>query len=125
MDEILKTFDKAVKSKMFGESIVPVELQPICKFISFIRKGFTRMALSLNFTSFFRETLQGIYNGAARAGIKMLPGINEKYYLKALEYVIKEAPKNTSGVSMLQQLNVIYKMANQSISSIAQNRRVN
>lgn len=83
------------------------------------------MALSLNFTSFFRETLQGIYSGAVRAGVKMLPGINEKEYLKALEYVIKEAPKNTSGVSMLQQLNAIYKMANQSISSIAQNRRVN
>lgn len=125
MDDILKTFDKAVYSKVFGESIVPTEVQPIYKFVSFIRKGFTRMALSLNFTSFFRETLQGIYSGAARAGIKMLPGINEKYYLKALEYVIKEAPKNTSGVSMLQQLNVIYKMANQSMSSIAQNRRVN
>lgn len=125
MKDIISVFDKAVHSKLYGESIVPTEWQPIYKWISFIRKGFTRMALSLNFTSFFRETLQGIYNGAARAGIKMLPGINEKFYLKGLEYVIKEAPKNTTGVSMLQQLNAIYKMANQSLSSIAQNRRVN
>ena len=125
MKDIISVFDKAVRSKLYGESLVPTELRGIYKWVSFIRSGFTRMALSLNFTSMFRETLQGIYNGAARAGIKMLPGINEKFYLKGLEYVIKEVPKNTSGVSMLQQLNAIYKMANQSIGSIAQNRRVN
>jgi hypothetical protein len=55
----------------------------------------------------------------------MLPGVDEKHYLKALEYVIKECPKNIDGVSKLQQLNMIYKMANQSMGSIAQNRRVN
>lgn len=125
LDDILKTFDKAVKSKIYGESIVPKEVQGFYKWISFIRKSFTRMALSLNFTSFFRETLQGIYNGAARAGVKMLPGVDEKTYLKALEYVIKESPKNIKGVSMLQQMNYLYKMANQSMGSIAQNRRVN
>ena len=125
LDDIIKTFDKAVKSKVYGESIVSSEWQPVYKWISFIRKGFTRLALSLNFTSFFRETLQGIYNGAARAGVKMLPGVNEKNYLKALQYVIKECPKNIDGVSKLQQLNMLYKMANQSMSSIAQNRRVN
>ena len=125
LDDIIKTFDEAVKSKVYGESIVPTEWQPIYKWIAFIRKGFTRLALSLNFTSFFRETLQGIYNGAARAGVKMLPGVDEKNYLKALQYVIKEAPKNIDGVSKLQQLNMIYKMANQSMGSIAQNRRVN
>lgn len=125
LDEILKTFDKAVKSKIYGESLVPDGIKPVYRWISFIRKSFTRLALSLNFTSFFRETLQGIYNGAARAGVKMLPGVDEKNYIKALKYVIKEAPKNTDGASMLQQLNSIYKMANQSMSSIAQNRRVN
>lgn len=31
MDEILKTFDKAVRSKMFGETLVSTELQPIYK----------------------------------------------------------------------------------------------
>ena len=125
LDDIIKTFDEAVKSKIYGESIIPPEWQGIYKWISFIRKGFTRLALSLNFTSFFRETLQGIYNGAARAGVKMLPGVDEKHYIKALEYVIKESPKNVDGVSMLQQLNMLYKMANQSMGSIAQNRRVN
>lgn len=124
MEDIIKVFDKAIKSKIYGESLIE-EGKNLYKFISFIRKGFTRMALSLNFTSFFRETLQGIYAGVIRSGVKVIPGVNEKTYLKALEYVIKESPKNISGVSLLQQLNRIYKMANQSIGSIAQNMRVN
>ena len=125
VDDIIKTFDKAVKSKIYGETIIPTELRGPYKLIAFIRSTFTRLALSLNFTSFFRETLQGIYNGAARAGVKMLPGIDEKNYIKALSFVIKESPKNLSGMSLLQQLNVNYKMANQSMGGIAQNRRVN
>lgn len=125
VDDIIKTFDKAVKSKVYGETIIAKELRGPYKLISFIRSTFTRLALSLNFTSFFRETLQGIYNGAARAGVKMLPGIDEKNYIKALSFVIKESPKNLSGMSLLQQLNVNYKMANQSMGGIAQNRRVN
>lgn len=124
-NDLLKTFDKAVKSKFYGQSIIPKEYQGIYKYFSFIRNVFTRMALSLNFTSFFRETLQGIYTGLSRAGVKMLPGIDEKNYIKALEYVIKESPKNFEGVSKLQQLNILYKMANQSMSQIANGRKLN
>lgn len=124
MNDIIKVFDKAVKSKLYGESLIE-DGKEIYKFISVLRKGFTRMALSLNFTSLFRETLQGIYAAVIRSGVKVIPGVNEKTYLKALEYVIKESPKNVNGVSMLQQLNAVYKMANQSMSSIAKNMRVN
>ena len=83
------------------------------------------MSLSLNVTSFLRESLQGIYTGTSRALVKQLPGINEKNYVEALSYVIKEAPKNFSSVSLLQQLNATYQMANQSLSQLANQRRVN
>ena len=121
-EELLTVFDKAVRSKIYGESLIPKELRPIYRWISVVRNVFTEMALALNFTSFFRETLQGIYTGLSRAGVKMIPGVNMKNYVNALEYVIKESPKNINGVSMLQQLNVIYKMANQSLSQIAKGR---
>ena len=51
--------------------------------------------------------------------------INEKDYLDGLEYVIQTAHKNFSGVSMLQQLNAVYGMANQSLNQLAEERRVN
>jgi len=123
--DILDVFNKAVKSKFYGESIVEEPLQYLQRWLNVIRKVFTTMSLSLNVTSALRESLQGIYTGMSRSLVKQLPGINEKNYVEALAYVIKEAPKNFSSVSLLQQLNSIYQMANQSLSQIANQRRVN
>lgn len=125
MENILKRFDDVVKSKFYGESIVPKQLQPLLRWINVVKYGFTKLTLSLNSRSFLRESLQGIYTGLARAGVNMYPGINKKYYTEGLTYVIQEASKNFSGVSMLQQMNSIYGMANQSLSQLAGQRRVN
>ena len=125
MKHIRETFDKMVKSKFYGESIVDERLRPLLKWINLIKSTFTTMTLSLNVRSFLRESLQGAYLGATRAGVHLYPGINEKNYLDGLEYVIQTAHKNFSGVSMLQQLNAVYGMANQSLNQLAEERRVN
>lgn len=125
MENIRKRFNDIVKTKFYGESIIPKQLQGLYKFLNLIKSGFTTMTLSLNVRSFLRESLQGIYVGATRAGVKMYPGINEKSYTEGLTYVIQESRKNFSGVSLLQQMNAIYGMANQSLSQIADQRRVN
>lgn len=125
LDKVIDTFDKLVKSKFYGESIIEEDLQPLQRFIGMIKKGFSTMALSLNFTSFFRETLHGMYTGATRAGVKFIDGIDEASWIKANAYMLKEAPKNFSGVSMLQQLNQIYGMSNMSLSNVANQRRMN
>ena len=83
------------------------------------------MTLSVNIPSFLRESLQGIYTGISRAGVNLLPGVDEKHYIKGLTHVIQESHKNLSSVSKLQQLNAIYQMANQSINQIANQRRIN
>ena len=125
MENIRKQFDRVVKSKFFGESVVPENLQGILRWINVVKHGFTKLTLSLNVRSFLRESLQGIYSGLARAGVKLYPGITRKTYDEGLAYVIQEAHKNFSGVSMLQQLNSIYGMANQSLTQLAGQRRVN
>lgn len=124
-EEVLTTFNKMVKSKFYNESIVKKELQPLLKWLNVVRKTFTTMSLAFNVTSFLRESLQGIYTGVSRSAIKMLPGVDEKNYIKGLTHVIKEAHKNFSSVSLLQQLNSQYQMANQSLSQLANQRRVN
>lgn len=83
------------------------------------------MTLSINIPSFLRESLQGIYTGISRSGVKLLPGVDSKTYREALTYVIQQSHKNFSSVSILQQLNAIYQMANQSVNQIANQRRVN
>lgn len=123
--KIQEAFDKIVRSKFYGESIISKDLEPLYKWLSFIRSIFTTMTLSVNIPSFLRESLQGIYTGISRAGVKLLPGVDEKNYIKALTHVIQESHKNFSSVSLLQQLNAQYQMANQSVNQIANQRRVN
>lgn len=122
--KIQQAFEKIVKTKFYGESIIE-EFKPLYKWLSFVRSIFTTMTLSINVPSFLRESLQGIYTGLSRSGVKLMPGIDGKVYREALSYVIQNSHKNFSSVSMLQQLNAIYQMANQSINQIANQRRVN
>lgn len=124
MKNIRKRFDDIVKSKFYGDSLIPKDLQPLYRFLSMVKSCFTTLSLSLNTRSFLRESLQGIYAGIIRSGLKLYPGINEKSYIEGLTYVIKEARHNFSSVSMLQQMNELYGMANQSLTQIANNRRL-
>ena len=124
--KIQDALDKMIRSKFYGETIIEEgALRDIYKWLSFVRSIFTTMTLSVNIPSFLRESLQGIYTGISRAGVNLLPGVDEKNYIKGLTHVIQDAHKNFSSVSLLQQLNAQYQMANQSINQIANQRRVN
>lgn len=124
MQNTIDSFDKMLKSKFYGEPIMEDKLRPIYRYLNVLKKGFSMMTLGLNFSSMFRELLQGTFIGLSRSGVKMLPGLDVEHYLKGAGFVIKEAHKNFSSVSMLQQLNAQYGMANMSLSNIANQRRV-
>lgn len=121
---ITQTFNDLVKSKVYGKSILDEKQQEVMKVVSLVKKAFTTMTLAINVRSFLRESLQGIWTGISRAAVQVLPGLNEKYYIAGLTHVIQESYKNFSGVSKLQQLNQLYAMANQSLSQVARNRKL-
>lgn len=124
--KMLEAFDKIIKSKFYGESIIEDEtMRNIYAFLSMVRSIFTTMTLSINIPSFLRESLQGIYTGNSRAIMELFPNIDFKTYARALEYVVQKSHKNISSVSLLQQINAVYQMANQSVNQIANQRRVN
>lgn len=83
------------------------------------------MTLGLNFNSMFRELLQGTFIGFTRSGVKLIDGLDAKHYIAGAGHVIKEAHKNFSSVSLLQQLNTQYGMANMSLSNLARQRKIN
>lgn len=124
-DKVVEAFDKLLASKFYGESIVSKDLQPLQRWMNVIKRGFSTMTLGLNFTSFFREMLVGTYTGFSRSGVELIDGINAKTYLQGAKHIIKDARKNFSGISLLQQLNQQYGMANMSLTSIANQRRMN
>ena len=125
MKETLRSFDKLVKSKFYGESIVDAELQPYMRWVQVLKSGFSKLQLGFNFRSFFRELFQGTWMGMSRSGIELLPGVDVKTYTEGALHVVTNAHKNFSNVSLLQQLNSQYGMANYSMGQIARQRRMN
>jgi len=124
-EAILETFDKFLDSKFYGEPIMKEDLRAVWRYLNLLKKGFSMMTLGLNFNSMFRELLQGTFIGFTRSGVKLIDGLDAKHYIAGAGHVIKEAHKNFSSVSLLQQLNTQYGMANMSLSNLARQRKIN
>ncbi len=62
--------------------------------------------------------------GISRAGLDNMPGITKETYMKAYEYVLLHAHENFSSVSLLQQIDAHYGVANYSLGNIARKRRL-
>lgn len=125
LKDVIETFDKMVKSKFYGEPIMDTNLQPIYRILSVFKRGFSTLTLGLSGRSFLREILQGTWTGLSRAGVNVIDGIDLKNYIKGATHIIQEAHKNVSNVSLLQQLNAQYGMANYSLNNIPYMRKSN
>ena len=125
-DQTEKALDKLIKSKFYGEPIIEGKgLQAWAKWLNVVKKGLSMLALGVNFRSFLRETLQGAFMGFSRSVVEQIPGITWDTYLDAFEYVTQEVPKNIDSVSLLQQLDARYGVANYSLNNIARKSKLN
>ena len=125
VNDVSEALEKMIDSKFYGESIVKKDLQMPQRFFNVIKKFFSTTMLGFNFSSMFRELLQGTFMGFSRSAVKTIDGIDAKTYLKGAKYTITECYKNVTGVSMMNQLNMQYGMANMSLSQLAGQRRTN
>lgn len=125
VSNIRQAYHQSLTKKVYGDPIMLKELQGIYKCGSVLKTIFAKMTLGLNSKSYVREMLQGTWVGLSRSGIKMLDGLTLETYTKAGLHVLWETRHNYSGISLLQQLNYIYGMANASVSEIADNMRSN
>lgn len=124
-EETRKVLDMLIKSKFYGESIIPgTHLQAFARWLNVIKKCLSYMSLGFNMRSFLREFLQGTWMGISRAGLDNMPGITKETYMKAYEYVLLHAHENFSSVSLLQQIDAHYGVANYSLGNIARKRRL-
>lgn len=125
LQDVITAFDKMVKSKFYGENIMDKNLQGIYKVLAVMKSAFSTLTLGLSVRSFLREILQGTWIGLSRSGVEVIDGVNMKTYIKGATHVIQEAHKNITNVSLLQQLNALYGMANYSLNNIPYMRKSN
>ena len=124
-EETRRVLDMLIKSKFYGESIIPGKhLQAFARWLNVVKKGLSYMSLGFNMRSFLREFLQGTWMGISRAGLDNMPGITKETYMKAYEYVLMHAHENFSSVSLLQQMDAHYGVANYSLGNISRKRRL-
>jgi hypothetical protein len=57
--------------------------------------------------------------------VKQHGSVTLESYNKAIGYVLQDLPNNPSGISMVQQLNAVYGMANYSLGNVVNQRRTN
>jgi hypothetical protein len=69
--------------------------------------------------------LNGMYIGTSRVMNNQLPGVTKENYTEAITYILQDLPHNFSGISLVQQLNATYGMANYSLGNISNQRKLN
>lgn len=125
LTNVEQALNKMINSKFYGKPIMKEGLRPYYKYLSAIKSGFSTLNLGLNARSFLRETLTGMYIGTTRSMAHHLDGLSADNYATAISYIVKDLKDNPSGIALIQQLNADYRMANYSLSNIANQRRLN
>lgn len=125
LKEVREVIDKLIDNRFYGKNIMKGHLKDWYAWLSVISRFFSTMRLGLNVRSFLRETLSGMYIGATRVMVKQHNNVSLDSYNKAVSYVIQDLPNNPSGISLVQQLNAMYGMANYSLGNVANQRKVN
>lgn len=125
VENIRKAYQQSLTKKIYGDPIMLKELQGIYKCGAVLKTAFSKLALGLNSKSYVREMLQGTWMGLSRSGIKMMEGLTLDTYVKAGLHVLWDSRQNYKAISLLQQLNLIYGMANMSVNEIPDKMRSN
>ena len=126
LKEIRTALDKLIASRVYGKSIIESPmLQELHRWLSVASAFFSTIRLGLNIRSFLREILNGMYIGTTRIINNQLPGVTKENYTEAITYILQDLPHNFSGISLVQQLNAVYGMANYSLGNIANQRKLN
>lgn len=118
-------FDLAVRTKFYGESPMPEDLQKIFRPLARLKGIFSILQIGGKAVSMMKELVYGTFIGFSNTWGETLPGLDAATYWKAFWYVCGESFKSARGVSKLNHLQMQYHIANYGLSQIADQRRYN
>ena len=123
--EVIDVFDLAVKTKFYGDSPIPPDLQKYFRPLARLKGIFSMLQIGGKAVSMLKEIVYGTFIGFSNVVGQSLPGVNAETYWKAFKYVTTEAFKSSKGVSKLNHLQMQYHIANYGLSQVANQRRYN
>lgn len=125
ISDVIDVFDLAVRTKFYGESPIPEQIQHIYAPLARLKSVFSMLQIGGKAVSMLKEIVYGTFIGFSNAVGKGLPGLNAETYWKAFKYVTSEVFKSSKGVGKLNHLQMQYHIANYGLHQIADQRRSN
>lgn len=125
ISDVIDVFDLAVRTKFYGDSPIPEQLQHIYAPLARLKGVFSMLQIGGKAVSMLKEIVYGTFIGFSNAVGKGLPGLNAETYWKAFKYVTSEVFKSSKGVGKLNHLQMQYHIANYGLRQIADQRRSN
>lgn len=125
ISDVIDVFDLAVRTKFYGESPIPPNLQDYFAPLARLKSVFSMLQIGGKAISMMKEMVYGTFIGFSNAIGKGLPGLNAETYWKAFAYVTSEIFKSSKGVGKLNHLQMKYHIANYGLSQVADQRKFN
>ena len=125
LTDIMDVFDLAVRTKFYGESPIPDQLQSIFRPLARLKGVFSLLQIGGKAVSMMKELVYGTFIGFSNTWGETLPGLDAKTYWKAFWYVLKDSHKNMKNVGKLNHMQMQYHIANYGLSQIVDQRRYN
>lgn len=119
-DNTIDFINKYIKLNVYQQSIMNDDLRRVSKMLSVFRDISTTTALAFNYRSGLRELLQGVWIHITRsmADVYGENRLKQRNLAKAWSFIFKDSLHNPNDVTLLDLMNITYRMANADILQI-------
>lgn len=120
VENIDKWIDDFVKLNVYNEPIMDEKLLPHYRYAGVIRDIVGATSLGFNYRSGIREMVSGIWINLSRSMVNMYGHnhFNKSELIQAWTIICKDAVKNLNILTLVDALNVDYRMANADLSQL-------
>lgn len=115
-----------VKTVVFDEKLVEKHSEKTLRRAAWLKQGVTMLQLGLQPLNLIRETLQGQIGNAVKLWANRYgdTGPSLKHYNQAINLMIGESGEFLHTVTLTEQLNYMYRIANQDTKDLAEKMRI-
>lgn len=123
VEHSVKTINDFLSVSVFNQSIMEPQTKAIETLIDPIRRAVSKCYIAGNVAGSVRDTIQGVFENLARSINKYQTDITPAEVLQGYKEVIVEGPQNIMTISVLNQLNLKYRLSNMDIAKISEGQK--
>lgn len=123
VEHTVKTINDFLTVSVFNQSIMEPETKALEALIDPLRRAVSKCYIASNVAGMVRDTMQGMFENIARSINHFQTDITPKEVMAGYKEVILEGPQNLMTISVLNQLNLKYRLSNMDIAKISEGQK--